>query len=279
MPSLVGRVGDAVTRKQRASNTDGIDKIIAAVATNRRIGTILSEVVRAAAKVCAADIAGITLLTDNRDELEVACIHGSAAAARGKRLPLVGSLSGLAVTTSRPIRSLDVLADPRPFAEWVARCTSMRAMLIVPLRNQEYPLGTLMVTRKTPGTWLRTQEEALVQLADLVSIAVQSLQLRELLRRSTWSAIASDLPAKPKAVVELRAESSGANLRKHTAREREIINLLIVGQTYKEVAATIGISARTVEHYVDRLKHRHRVTTIHGLVGHFLRKGVELLSS
>jgi GAF domain-containing protein len=278
MPSSLGRVGDAVTGKRTASNTDGIDKIIAAVATNRRIDTILSEVVRAAAKVCAADIAGITLLTDTRDELEIACIHGSAAAARGRRLPLVGSLSGLAVTTGRPVRSFDVLADPRPFAAWVARCTSMRAMLIVPLRNQEYPLGTLMVTRKTPGTWLRTQEGLLVQLANLASIAVQSLQLRELLRRSTWSAIVSDLPAKPKLAVEPRA-GSDANLRQHTAREREIINLLIVGQTYKEVAATIGISARTVEHYVDRLKHRHRVTTIHGLVGHFLRKGADLLSS
>jgi DNA-binding CsgD family transcriptional regulator len=136
-----------------------------------------------------------------------------------------------------------------------------------------------MVTRKTPGTWSRTQEGALVQLADLVSIAVQSVQLRELLRRSTWSTIASDPPAKPKPAVEPRVQLSVANVREHTAREREIINLLIVGQTYKEVAATIGISARTVEHYVDRLKHRHRVTTIHGLVGHFLRNGADLLSS
>ena len=276
-----------MTRKPQAVNFDGVGKVITAVATNRRIDSVLSEVVRAAAKVCAADIAGITLLTDNRDELEIACVYGSAGTARGRRLPLVGSLSGLAVTTARPIRSFDVLADPRPFAAWVARRTPMRAMLIVPLRSQEHPLGTLMVTRKTPGSWSRPQESALVHLADLASIAVQSLQLRELLRRSTWSAIASDLPATAKsspalakAPHEPRLEPNVRSGREHTAREREIINLLIVGQTYKEVASSIGISARTVEHYVDRLKHRHRVTTIHGLVGHFLRNGAtDVLSS
>ena len=39
-------------------------------------------------------------------------------------------------------------------------------------------------------------------------------------------------------------------------REGEIVDLLIMGKTYKEVAAALHISARTVEHYVERLKSR-----------------------
>ena len=55
-------------------------------------------------------------------------------------------------------------------------------------------------------------------------------------------------------------------------REREIVDLLIAGQTYKQVGARLDISARTVEHYVERLKqrfHHHRLCALSGyLVAH-----------
>lgn len=54
-------------------------------------------------------------------------------------------------------------------------------------------------------------------------------------------------------------------------REGEIIRLLTADKSCKEVAEVLHLSARTVEHYVDRLKLRFGKRTLHGLVGHVVR--------
>ena len=51
-------------------------------------------------------------------------------------------------------------------------------------------------------------------------------------------------------------------------REWEIVILLNADKNCKEVAGTLGLSIRTVEHYVDRLKLRFGKRTLHGLVAH-----------
>ncbi|SDY18084.1 regulatory protein, luxR family [Modestobacter sp. DSM 44400] len=39
-------------------------------------------------------------------------------------------------------------------------------------------------------------------------------------------------------------------------REQEVAALVVVGQTYREIGATLFISAKTVEHHVSRMRHR-----------------------
>lgn len=41
-----------------------------------------------------------------------------------------------------------------------------------------------------------------------------------------------------------------------SSRENECICRMIVGQTYKEVAASLGLSHRTVESYIDNIRHK-----------------------
>lgn len=57
-------------------------------------------------------------------------------------------------------------------------------------------------------------------------------------------------------------------------REREIVTLLIAGHSVKEAAAMLGLSARTAEGYLERLKRRFRMPRLLGLVVHLVKQGV-----
>jgi len=56
-------------------------------------------------------------------------------------------------------------------------------------------------------------------------------------------------------------------VRRHlTARERDILRLLLADHTCRQIASALALSERTVEHYIDRLKLRLGKATLHGLV-------------
>jgi DNA-binding CsgD family transcriptional regulator len=59
-------------------------------------------------------------------------------------------------------------------------------------------------------------------------------------------------------------------------REREIVALLIAGRSVKEAAAALGLSPRTVEDYLARLKRRFRQPRLLSLVVHLVRHGLDL---
>jgi DNA-binding CsgD family transcriptional regulator len=57
-------------------------------------------------------------------------------------------------------------------------------------------------------------------------------------------------------------------------REWEIGELLSEDYTCKEIAEKMGLSRRTVEHYIERLKLRLGSSTIHGLISSLIRQGL-----
>jgi DNA-binding CsgD family transcriptional regulator len=59
-------------------------------------------------------------------------------------------------------------------------------------------------------------------------------------------------------------------------REREIVALLIAGRSVKEAAAALGLSPRTVEDYLARLKRRFRQPRLLSLVVHLVKRGLDL---
>jgi two-component system, LuxR family, response regulator FixJ len=52
-----------------------------------------------------------------------------------------------------------------------------------------------------------------------------------------------------------------------TARERDVLDLLTAGATYRDIGATLGISPRTVEVYRSRMLEKLRCNTVAELVG------------
>ena len=59
-----------------------------------------------------------------------------------------------------------------------------------------------------------------------------------------------------------------------TARQKEIVRLLVQGRTGKEVAATLGISAKTVEAHRNNIHLRTNCHTMAELVRYAIRNGI-----
>jgi len=73
------------------------------------------------------------------------------------------------------------------------------------------------------------------------------------------------------------AETPAAAVRQQLSRrEREIVALLIAGRSVKEAAAALGLSPRTVEDYLVRLKRRFRQPRLLSLVAHLVKHGLDL---
>ena len=59
-----------------------------------------------------------------------------------------------------------------------------------------------------------------------------------------------------------------------TPRQREVLRLIVEGQTTKEIAALLGISIKTVEAHRLQLMRRLKIDNIPGLVRFAIRTGL-----
>ena len=104
---------------------------------------LLAGVVGAAARLCGARLASISLLTEGRDHLELRSVFGTGGVIAEQRLPVRQSLNGTVITSARSFRSPNVWRDRRPVVREIARRNRTRGVLIVPLATREVMLGTL----------------------------------------------------------------------------------------------------------------------------------------
>ncbi|TMA36702.1 MAG: GAF domain-containing protein [Deltaproteobacteria bacterium] len=203
---------------------------------------LLASIVQGAAHLCGARMAAISLLREDRQELEVVSVYGAPGAIHGTRLPVAVTFNGTVVTSGRALRCGDVrrLRDSARAA--IARRNDVRGLCIVPLHGPEGAIGTLAAAKKVRWQCTGDEEIVLKLLAHVASVAVQL--------------------GRPRA--------AAPPLRGLAGKERAIARLLIADKTHKEIAEVTGLSARTVGHYVERLKLRCGVSTMHGLVGSLL---------
>ena len=75
----------------------------------------------------------------------------------------------------------------------------------------------------------------------------------------------------PRFVAIMEEASEGAPL---TEREVQILNLVVAGRTNKEMAATLGISAKTVDRHRTNLMQKLGVRSAVELIGYALREGL-----
>ena len=103
-------------------------------------------------------------------------------------------------------------------------------------------------------------------------------ELREALRRvhagdNCYSpAVASKLGTAARD--ELEAEQRRNDLELLTGREREVLLGIVRGQTNKDIAASLGISHRTVETYRESLMRKLRIHTVAGLTRFAIEVGI-----
>ena len=63
-------------------------------------------------------------------------------------------------------------------------------------------------------------------------------------------------------------------VEKLTARQRQVLRLLVEGQTMKEIALTLGVSIKTVEAHRAQLMDRLKIHDVPGLVRYAMRTGL-----
>jgi len=105
------------------------------------------------------------------------------------------------------------------------------------------------------------------ELAKAVRLVAQS-QAVEVVETGP-AGIESMTPAAPRV---RPAPSSG--VAHVTLREREILQLLVLDQTNDEIAATLGLSAKTVKEHLSHLIEKFHVPSRTGVVLHALRHGL-----
>ena len=219
-----------------------LHRLLEETSAHAGLDRLLASIVQGAAHLSGARMAVISLLGEDRRELEVVSVYGAPGAIHGTRLPVAASLSGTVIASGRTLRCADTwrLRDSARAA--FARRNEVRGLCVVPLRGPEGPIGTLAAAKSAPWQCTVDQEIVLKLLAHVASVAVQLGRHRA--------------PAPP--------------LQGLAGKERAIARLLIADKTHKEIAAATGLSARTVGHYIERLKLRCGVSTMHGLVGSLL---------
>jgi len=248
-------------------------RITAAIAASTALDTVLAQVLRAAARVSHAPMAMISLLSADRMELEIVGVLGTRAPVVGARLPVAASLNGLVISTNRSVRSTNVRRDPRAVVHYIPQLTGAKGVLFVPLRGQNGPFGTLGVAKRVAWRFSRRDEIQLGQLADSASIAVQNAQLRSQLQRLPPPASQPNKADDGDSAAAVRVPPDPPAYHV-SPREREILDLVMAGKSCKEVALTLHISDRTVQHYVERLKLRFRQPRLPALISYVIKHGI-----
>jgi DNA-binding CsgD family transcriptional regulator len=201
---------------------------------------------------------------------------GTPVSLVGDLLPVVRSVRG---SITEPVRTVDASTEKRRAVRSLAEKIKARGLMIMPLRHGDAVLGILCVARPTP--WLCTKEATLRRLAGFAAIAIDHARLQaDVQPDAAPPAVAAITPAPAgkngAAAAEASAKREPAPERmkpggprvRLSPREQQILALLVEGNTYKEVASVLGISPRTVEHYVERLKIRFDKPRVPALTGY-----------
>jgi DNA-binding CsgD family transcriptional regulator len=126
------------------------------------------------------------------------------------------------------------------------------SVLTAPLLMPSGIGGLLAIGVRQPRSFGARERRQLRQFAPMISIALQLRSQR------------GGQPLAPPA----------GGQRRLNRREHDVVRLLLAGQSVKETAAALGISSRTAETYLERLKMRHRQPRLHALLAHLVRLGV-----
>src|SRR5262249_19081383 len=137
---------------------------------------------------------------------------------------------------------------------------------------------------RQPRRFSPRDEAILKDFADVATAAMGECILRTQVREAAARALAVGAGRFPVAEGDRPAPGDSTPDQRTTGclsltpRERDIVALLVTGQTCKEVAAELTLSVHTVQHYIERLKLRFGQRTLHGLVSCLGRGDPALLS-
>ncbi len=152
-------------RRARGQSLPGADlelatflhRLLGDVTAGAELDRVLAAIVQGAAHLCGVQMAAVSLLREDRQQIEVVSVYGTPGGTHGTRLPVAASLSGSVIRSGRTLRCGDArrLRDSTRAA--FAHRNEIRGLYIVPLRGPDGPIGTLAAAKKVP--WQCTGED------------------------------------------------------------------------------------------------------------------------
>ncbi|MET7419677.1 PAS domain S-box protein [Dactylosporangium sp. NPDC005555] len=144
-------------------------EVTAAAADHEAVLRLMAE--RALQVITGGNAAIVGLVDPGGTALQIAAGTGALAGER-VRIPLDGSLGGLAVRTATTLRCDDIRTDPRvSTAQRVV--AGVRSVIVAPLLGGDGPLGVLTVVSPAPGAFDDADEQQLTLLADALTGALR----------------------------------------------------------------------------------------------------------
>jgi diguanylate cyclase (GGDEF)-like protein/PAS domain S-box-containing protein len=142
---------DSTERKRAAQKQKAIAAAQLAIAdVELSPQKVMQEICRHAQALTGAEAASVEV--PEGDEMVYRAGSGIAQTHRGLRLPVAGSLSGLALTTGQTLLCVDTLTDPRAHRTG-SESTAARSAVVVPLRRGGQVHGVVKVYSTMPGAF------------------------------------------------------------------------------------------------------------------------------
>jgi GAF domain-containing protein len=156
----------------------GILKIISRSAFN--LQTVLDTLTVSAARLCEADMAGITRQKGHAYYYATTQNFPPVLSEYMKSVPLEsgrGSVAGRALLEGRTVHIHDVFADPDYTFLEAAQRAGIRTGLSVPLLREGSPIGVIVLARRTVRPFTDKQIELVTTFADQAVIAIENVRL------------------------------------------------------------------------------------------------------
>jgi DNA-binding NarL/FixJ family response regulator len=164
-------------------------------------------------------------------------------------------------------RRLEIVGEASNGREAVELCNELQPDLIlmdVRMPDMDGLTATLAIKRDSPGTSvvLFTMYEVPEYVLDALRAGAAGYLLKGSPKRDILDAVrrvvAGDSLLHPDLVLELLQRASGALPSKPpvvqlTARERDVLQLVVLGQTNRQIAYTLGLSTSTVKSHLEHI--------------------------
>jgi len=142
---------------------------------------VLHEIAEQAAKLCDADAGFIQEYVQESKTLNISASWNAAAdfvrTVQAAQITLGKGAAGRSVVAGKPTQIPDILTEADyPFRDVLAR-EGYRAVLSVPMLRDERIIGTVVVVRKTPGSFDERHVNLLMTFASQTTIAIEHARL------------------------------------------------------------------------------------------------------